>query len=604
MRISREFALKRVESILGRIKLARQGHFLAWLSLNNYTRDSSETMPEPLELTQTHRDMIACLQADLLCPRCGRYHLSNPRSATIRCRRCGYKGPIGPRYHWINAPRGFGKTELAEKSFAFRIGLALYHGLTPRAFVIGGNVDEGVLRMARVKAVMRGSGNAACFGESVVPQDKQPARTLKVKGRPDTILAQAYGILSVPPGHHVDLILMDDIVDAKNTLIKPGLMYQVNDQYKNVVAKSCKPHTVQDYVGTPWRVGDVNSILREFAAEHPKQWRALKVACGGPDEDFSSPWPERFAPEDLRAEYDLDRRAYERGYMMRELDDSEIAFREIQFWTYRAKEKAKDAAHAQALMQCQTVAGSIRNKGWTIVVGVDPGFAWVMKQGRSRCGIAVEAWSPPDDSWAHGRGYLLYAHEDYMDPGTLKQEVLSLCRTYNTQYLGLENSAVALVDWFEERGITVFPYNPIDPAYGGSKGFRKLTLATDVNDGTVLMRGVARSSDGRPVIEPHADVARLHEAMRLFPAQCPDILDAAEIAHMTCKLHFAGEATLGGGSGAESAEKPQSRYQQFLQRQERARAEAELVPDDLEAAVARFAPMPEIGEVAEVFSGD
>jgi hypothetical protein len=533
-------------------RAARAGNFYSYLRIAGHQGHSSARLM--FSTTKLHQHIVETAMADLMCRRCKKFHMQDNtffllrgghyQPTAVTCPNCGLENCAGPRRHAVEAPRGSGKSELVDCADAFRFGLSIARGRPIQGMLIGANQDEARKRLGFVKAKMQTAGHGVIFPEAIASA-RSRAGTVAIKGGKGLEVYTGYGILGIPPGHHVDRFRADDVCNQNNTLLKPAEMIKVWEKWANVAENSLQPWSVIDYQTTPWRAGDTTSKLRTFASANRtvvmdsplriellegNEWLWLAFAAGGAP-DFASHWPEKHTPEELRRLYSLDPRAYERAYMMREIADAEIAFRDIQFFWQKPKDYRTISAAALAqLLRLPSVPCHPRELPWPKMVGYDPAFSGSDKPGHSKHGFSVVMLDPEKPL-----AYVVYANEQYMAPEDVKEELLRLCANYGTMDVAIEDTGVVeeLKQYLTSRGLNIYPYSPGGKTFGGSKEFRKSPVAEAVNDGRLLLRGQAKiveSGSGIIGIGPQKFQEPLYDAMRIFPAEKRDILDALEIA--------------------------------------------------------------------------
>ncbi len=520
------------------LALARRGDFAAYIRLNGFDASGKR-----LVVAECHKRLMAHYSSDLTCTNCGASHCQDASRQgpdaellPVTCPACGQENCAGPRNLHVEGPRGSGKTAFAQLWLAFRLGLDLYHDIRPQALIIGANADEAAIRCVAVAMIMRRKRHTACFGKKATPLAKHPKRNIVFKSK-EPALVFAYGILGVPPGMHVDYIWLDDICNQNNTMLKPSMMKKITEKYTNVVAESDLPWSVTNFIGTPWRTGDLNSFLRKFANARPESWRRLTITSGGPDDKppFWSFWPERFSPRTLEEKYDLDPRAYRRAFMMQEVLDEEIVFKNIHFYVQDSPDRPLTQSQKAVIGRSPILRVKPHETKWPRILALDPGFTGAESntKNRSKSGICVFGYNL--DEW---RIYTFYAEEDYWAPRHLKKKVLQLCRQYRVDTLAIEKGGaqIELINWFEDRGLTVLPYNP---TLYGSKELRKMPIADAVNSGQVVLRGYTpiHRRDGTQFSEltlmAVPGQSSLYEGLMIFPAELRDIVDAFEIGIRT-----------------------------------------------------------------------
>lgn len=532
--------------VVEKLKEARRGNFLAFLDLCGYARDSSSSKPIKLDLAQAHIDMALEMSDHMRCRNCGKYHYQETdymvpsadvksrdkddegdeyRVVAVTCPHCGMRDCAGRRLVGEEACKGLGKTEIALHAVAFYIGLAIFRGKSPIWMMVGANDDEAKEKLSLLLSIMQRPQFTTIFGDGADVTCRQSAKQIKLT-KTGRIVATSHGIMGVPPGHHVDGIMIDDVVNINSSFMKPKLIPQVANKVAQVL-DSVKPWSVVLYLTNALREGDATSKLRKTASRSSKRWIWARRPSGGPP-NFESPWPKGLPPSMLRDRHTQNERSYQRGYMLLEIADDEVAFKNISYWVM-SSDVPPEIDHPEAY--CRVVGGTPRELGWPTVVACDPGFSGVEgdTKNRSHSGFVVGGRNPKD-----GSIYVWESHLQMLPPNKLRPTLKQLCLDYATMVMGLESGAAQkdYVDSFVQDGYEVYPYFPAE--MGGNKAMRKFTLASDVNDGVVLLRGkFVKSDKGEWEVEAHHNQTKLNDSMTLYPTEVRDDLDALEILRNT-----------------------------------------------------------------------
>ena len=554
--------LEGVAGYIEDIRLARRGDFNAYLRLVGRTDSSTDERPTPLDLSENHHKMIHSRMADLMCARveqdaegkvvrrgCGKFHLQDvtprwdaktgvQRVPAVTCPHCGLVDCAGPKRHRTAACRGLGKSSISQLGIAFRVGLSLWREYEPEWVLIGSNQKEAKKRLQRVAKIMRRPGHQLAF-PNAVPYSKPPGFQLRLKGR-DTASVYAHGIESMPPGTHGDGIEGDDLVNEDNTFRVPAKMRMIRSKINNVITYSDLPWTVMDWDTTVWRAGDPDEELETYALNHPTEWTNLVITAGGPDADnphdyskgFESPWPSRWSRRDLYLQWDKDDLAYRRAMMMERVSESDIVFHRVPLWISRSDrawsrcpEKFRSGEQYPVLGDAKSLAA----QGWVVAIGVDLGFTGAEQdvRNRSKTGIVVSII----DALETKRKFVLYAWEDYIRAGQHEAKILEVARAYGAKYCFIEadKAVIELVEKLQRGGLEVETYSPSGKEFGGSKIFRKLSIAADFNEGRAFVGGHIEFSRSEWTVLPLRYHGPLRQAALAYPSRQSDVLDACEI---------------------------------------------------------------------------
>lgn len=506
---------------------------------------------------EAHKRYLRNATAFLRCKACGKWHggpiwpiTSLDENKKVRrwvepvtCPHCGKRNCAGPRNTFNHCPRGTGKTELQKLVVAYFVGYCLANGYLPECMVVCQNESEAKKRLAMVQTAMLMPGHAACFPESV-PYLKPAGKALTLRGIKNAVLL-AYGIEGVPTGFHGDMIWADDVCNMNNTMLKPSLMPKVIDKWNNVVIYSQQPWTFLAWDSTPWRTGDLDHELEIQARANPNEWGMLYEPWSGPnavyDESgklvmapFTSLWPEKFTPEVLKALYEADPVAYQRGIMLQRIADNEIAFQRIHYWMPQRLWKEE---YTQDLMEDVSVLKDECWKDWPKYAAIDAGFTGAdakEKKGRSKTGCIIVTIDPETKII-----YTLYASQDEVAAGDHLARYDKVFQDFGVRTVALETGAALseVIAHFERAGYFIERYNPSDKVYGGSKEMRKMPLAQDVNQGMFLVMGYPQFKSSQWSMRPTPRQKPLVDAFLAYPAKTVDLLDAAEMACRTARKY-------------------------------------------------------------------
>lgn len=542
----------RGETVTGYVRdvlAARSGDFEAYLKINGFV--SQAESPEnrtPIDIAECHQKMIRALLADLICRKCGHFHLGShvptydvaeqrQYVAPVTCPHCGAEDCGGVRNHRLAAPRGSGKTDMSALAIAFRCGLYLSRGYLPQMVIIGSNKNEAHRRLGKVSTVMRWPGHGFAF-PLAVPIKKPPGETLRLRGK-DQPTFLSFGIESMPPGTHADYIFCDDVVNEDNTFRVPAKMQVVLDKLNLVIGYSKQPWTVMDWITTVWRADDPDHKLERYAEDHPAEWVNCVITAGGPDDDpekaFASHWPARFSVAMLKALYENDDHAYRLGMMMQRVNPSDIVFQRFGLWL-NVEDRGFDKV-PHDLLKDYLLVRRTEVMRWPMVMGVDLAYTGpkaIRKTGRSETAFCVVAVNP----WTKVK-LVLHSSSAHISPGMHKRAILNLASEFHLKTVAIEadKTTQELVEELQECGLDVEIYSP---AALGSKENRKSPVAAWFNAGTALLHGKVTTAGDGWKIEPLKTHQRLKEAGLLFPTKCPDILDALEIATRTADRYWGG----------------------------------------------------------------
>ena len=554
---------------------ARSGNFLAFYRYACFTRGSTPQRLERLSRDAMHLDMAKSMSSFLRCAKvdpetgdmlgCGKYHLQDPieRDASqnlvsITCPHCGLEDCAGPRRAAEEGFKGRGATEMMMHFAGYLLGYYRSMGYSPTLTLIGANTTEGAERLEWIQKFMETPEFLYTFGAEAVPAEG--ARGTLHMGADGALVGQSYGWESAPDGHHVSIVVVDDACNQNTSLLHPKDRELLKNKITGTVFQGVEPWTVILYLSNSWVAGDVTSELRSQAKESPGRWKWSRRFMGGPP-DFKSPWT-KFTSDFLAGEYRSNRRAFERGFMGKEISEEEIAFRDIRYWV-----SGSDQTYEWSRRLCKglpTLDGhNLRSLSWPKVFSIDPGFSKSKdKKGRSKTGWVSLTMNPDT-----GQVFVLYADCRFMPPEDLVKTVRENTAKFGCTFVVPESGGPQnyFVMDLQREGFQV----ETEARPKGAKDLRKWDIAAAVNEGRVLIRGYPIQGDGKAPgkVECYTGGMQLLEtAMRTFPLES-DLLDAFENGLRTMWARFG----TGAWSGALEADgTPQeTRFMRWLHGQSR-----------------------------------
>lgn len=243
----------------------------------------------------------------------------------------------------IAAPRGHGKSVQLVGRIVWELGrnpelrVKIIGSSDDKSKEIIGLIHEVIEQSERVREVFpeliidtnRGDTKTAFFVQRRIPQ-RDPS-------------VEASGVLSTGAGGRADLLVCDDIVDLKNSVINPAMREQViravQETWFSLVASTGKIV----WICTPYHVADATHNLKESGAFQVWWTPAIKYQMhfddeGNPiiDEETQQQrvtksilWPDKWSEEKLRLrEKEIGTRAFSRQYLLNAMSDEERIFPE------------------------------------------------------------------------------------------------------------------------------------------------------------------------------------------------------------------------------------------------------------------------------------
>lgn len=251
-----------------------------------------------------------------------------------------YSNPALKFCYW-EAPRGHAKSLITVAFVVWSLGQDINH----RIKILCANDKEAGKRLNEIKLqIERNPLLRLCFPHLKPPTGKN-AEWNKSTVLLDRDLIQkdptieAMGIMTGALGSRATLIVADDIVDMRNSILQPELKKHVQQKLFGEIIPLLEPEGRFIAVGTPWTLSDANAMMKEnpgFYVIGPH-----KVGNGkdesDPDCDMFEPiWPFKMPREELiRMHTTLGPAEYARAYRCRALTADTVPIQQqwIQYYT-------------------------------------------------------------------------------------------------------------------------------------------------------------------------------------------------------------------------------------------------------------------------------
>jgi hypothetical protein len=176
--------------------------------------------------------------------------------------------------YWLNnrkwagiiAPRNHGKTELIAISYVIHL---LGNNPNLRIKLFSNNDTNASSRIEAVKNYIAYDEDIHKLYPRLKPTDKWGNYKIIVEreSRSKDGSFEAYGITSSSTGGRADVIILDDPVDLRNTIIMPELQPKIKSTYKNSILNLLEPQGQLVYIATPYTKDDMTADLRKAKFE-------------------------------------------------------------------------------------------------------------------------------------------------------------------------------------------------------------------------------------------------------------------------------------------------------------------------------------------------
>lgn len=120
---------------------------------------------------------------------------------------------------------------------------------------------------------------------------------------------EALGVLSTVVGARADILVFDDVNDYRNSVMFPEIRESINEKIRSEWIPLLDRGGRVLVAATPYSIRDALAMFRD------RKWKVERTVCGGPEDGFSSPWPDNFSSDRLRRLYEeLGSIDYDRAY--------------------------------------------------------------------------------------------------------------------------------------------------------------------------------------------------------------------------------------------------------------------------------------------------
>lgn len=263
---------------------------------------------------------------------------------------------------------------------------------------------------------------------------------------------EALGVLATIVGARTDYLWFDDPCDYRNSIMQPDTREKVKGKLRLEWIPLLDNDGRVIYSATPYSIQDATAMVKQL------KWSAIRVACGGPAEEFVSPWPDRFSSARLKRIYEeIGPTDYARAYQCLPLSE-DVAPVKPAWIRYYSNGDLGDPA----VLRCtQGYDLALSPKGDFFA-----GVTLLYDEVRNLIFVA--------DAW---HGHLTFLEQ---------ADAIVAGARWSPSRIAIESVAYqgALVQYVGERSPTPLPIWPVTPR--GSKGQRLMELTPLLEQGRVL----------------------------------------------------------------------------------------------------------------------
>jgi len=409
--------------------------------------------------------------------------------------------------------------------------------------------DEAFQRNLWLQAALRQDEHRTIFGErgslsvNNCSQYKTVVRGNDRRNANPNVLA--CGIEAARAGPHKHRLWGDDLVDERNTVAEPAKIAVVRNAWNYTVLPMldsrslCEQLNIEAggcvyYNGTPYTENDLHtdliravrknirwihqSALSEYGETDTAVYR--RIVAGGPEEGFASPIPSLLTPDELRAEWELNERAFDLTRRLLPLGLGEKPFRRIYYWIFPSWDLKAWPALARNIgyrpAQPPDLQLNPKTRTWPTALVVDPGFT----EGRESSYTGYVIVSLGDD----GRVYVLHGARVRRNWDETLDMLIETAKQWNVRRVVLEAAAqqTGVLRLFKNAGLMCEGIS-----HGNkSKWLRAMDVSADVNSGRVVFPGWVDVKATPPNIVPMptladydcGDMKTLVSCLNTFPA--------------------------------------------------------------------------------------
>ncbi len=231
------------------------------------------------------------------------------------------------KYAFIAAPRGHGKSEQIVKG---RTLVEIGNNPNIRVKIISGNDELANKRVAAIEEIIEFNKDYQRLYGELKPKKAtnwgKTSFTVKrtMSGIKEPTL-EGYGITSTGTGDRADLIVLDDIINARNALQFPAMRDTIKQIFWSDIMNWLSPRFGRMiYVCTLWHRDDLSSEIKQKITDGTTDFKMLFYAI---NRECDSLWPEVWTKEKLLAKQRENPSEFDRAYRNTPISDEDAIFK-------------------------------------------------------------------------------------------------------------------------------------------------------------------------------------------------------------------------------------------------------------------------------------
>lgn len=433
------------------------------------------------------------------------------------------------KFVYWEAPRGHAKSLITMAFVVWCLGQDVNH----RIKILCANDKEARKRLAEVKAQIEKNPLLKLVfprlkKEGATEWNKQSIlleRDLQLKD--PTI--EAMGIMSGSLGSRATLIVCDDIVDMRNSILQPELKKHVQQKLFAEIVPLLEPEGRLLAVGTPWTLSDVNALMKEsdgFYTVGPHR-------VGDGEDKFAPIWEYKMPREMLMKMHEvLGPAEYTRAYLCKALTGDTVPIQAQWIKFYDEKLLGDPYEHQCFTIYDLAIEQSSKNDYFanvTLLWDQERNYVFVVDAWMDRISFRKQAKAVTDGAAKWQPNEVVIEHGGYQ--GALASYLSETAKKllpiwpFRTRGRSKERRVTEASPWFERGRVFFHPkFNPLknpDIVHTAPIISQLTTFPFDKFDDLVdaLVMGILVITDLAPVIDDSGDEGFEHDgqgiAMRM-----------------------------------------------------------------------------------------